>query len=90
MPEMGEEAARLFAQIGQADVLNLVTKAWQQLGEWRRATAELMNRFYRLQIGEKPPPPSSALRAAQLEMMRSGRWPSPYFRAGFTLQGDYR
>jgi CHAT domain-containing protein len=34
--------------------------------------------------------PSAALRAAQLELMRDPRWSSPYYWAGFVLQGDWR
>ncbi|MGH9768037.1 MAG: CHAT domain-containing tetratricopeptide repeat protein [Blastocatellia bacterium] len=53
------------------------------------ATAELMKRFYRgmLKDGMRP---AAALRAAQLEMMRQNRWTSPYFWAGFTMQGEWR
>jgi CHAT domain len=34
--------------------------------------------------------PAAALRAAQLEMSRDPRWQSPYFWAGFVLQGDWK
>jgi CHAT domain-containing protein/Tfp pilus assembly protein PilF len=53
------------------------------------ATAELMKKFYTamLQQGLQP---AAALRRAQLEMARDERWSSPYFWAGFVLQGDWR
>jgi len=54
-----------------------------------QATAELMSRFYRRALGPKAVTPAAALRAAQEEMWRDGRW-SPYYWGGFTLQGDWR
>jgi CHAT domain-containing protein len=53
------------------------------------ATAELMRRFYAgmLKDGERP---AAALRAAQVAMWREGAWRSPYFWAGFVLQGEWR
>jgi CHAT domain-containing protein len=53
------------------------------------ATAELMKKFYRgvLHQGLKP---AAALRAAQLEMSVDRRWASPYYWAGFTMQGDWK
>jgi CHAT domain-containing protein len=34
--------------------------------------------------------PAAALRAAQIEMLRSSRWSSPYFWSGFVIQGEWR
>jgi CHAT domain-containing protein len=34
--------------------------------------------------------PAAALRAAQLEMMKQKSWATPYFWAGFTMQGEWR
>jgi len=53
-----------------------------------KATAELMVRFYRRMLKENLRP-AAALRAAQVEMWRDKRWQSPYFWAGFTLQGEW-
>jgi CHAT domain-containing protein len=52
------------------------------------ATAELMKSFYRgmLKGGMRP---AAALRAAQLEMMEQKRRSSPFFWAGFVMQGEY-
>ena len=52
-------------------------------------TAEMMSIFYRLLLTEKLSP-TEALRAAQKEMQADSRWASPYYWAGFTLQGEWR
>jgi CHAT domain-containing protein len=57
---------------------------------WRiddRATAELVGLFYKAML-EKKLPAAAALTQAQKEM--SKKWPSPYYWAGFTLQGEWR
>jgi CHAT domain-containing protein/Tfp pilus assembly protein PilF len=54
-----------------------------------RATAELMNRFYRGMLKEGLRP-TAALRAAQVSMWREKRWEAPYYWAGFVLQGEWR
>jgi CHAT domain-containing protein len=53
-----------------------------------RATAELMQKFYRgmLQDGL---PPAAALRAAQLELWKSKRWDHPFYWGAFVLQGEW-
>ncbi len=54
-----------------------------------RATAVLMERFYRglLRDGLRP---AAALRRAQLSMLAEEPWRSPYYWAGFVLQGEWR
>lgn len=54
-----------------------------------RATAELMRRFYSEMLG-RGHPPAAALRAAQTAMWRDKARRSPYYWAGFILQGDWR
>jgi len=54
-----------------------------------RATAELMKRFYRAMLVDRLSP-SAALRQAQIEMSRTPRWSSPYYWAGFILQGEWK
>jgi CHAT domain-containing protein len=49
------------------------------------ATAELMKVFYKGMLNDKLRP-AAALRRAQIAMSR--RWPSPYYWAGFVLQGQ--
>ena len=53
-----------------------------------QATSELMRRFYE-GIFQKGLSPAAALRAAQLEMAQQKAWQSPYYWAGFVLQGRY-
>ncbi|MBX7219914.1 MAG: CHAT domain-containing protein [Blastocatellia bacterium] len=54
-----------------------------------RATAELMSRFYQNMLTGKQRP-AAALRAAQVEMLHSNRWKSPFYWAPFVLQGEWR
>jgi CHAT domain-containing protein/Flp pilus assembly protein TadD len=54
-----------------------------------RVTAELMRRFYRGLLVEGLTP-AAALRSAQDSIRREPRWHSPYYWAGFTLQGEWR
>jgi CHAT domain-containing protein len=53
------------------------------------ATAELMKLFYQGMVKDGLPA-AAALRAAQYEMSREKRWSSPYFWAGFVIQGEWR
>jgi CHAT domain-containing protein len=53
------------------------------------ATAELMKKFY-AGLLQRRLPPAAALRAAQRELAQDPRWSSPYFWAGFVIQGDWR
>ena len=54
------------------------------------ATSELMARFYREMLGDKKLSPASALRQAQISMIKSRQWSNPYFWATFILQGEPR
>lgn len=51
--------------------------------------AELMKTFYREMIMEEKRP-AEALRAAQLEMLKTERWGAPRYWAAFVLQGDWK
>ena len=53
------------------------------------AAAELMILFYRGLIVDGKPP-AVALQEAQRAMRAQERWQSPYYWAGFVLQGDWR
>ncbi|MCU1264538.1 MAG: Tetratricopeptide 1 repeat-containing protein [Acidobacteria bacterium] len=53
------------------------------------ATAELMTDFYRHLLKEKSTP-SSALRAAQLEISATRKWREPFYWAGFFISGEFR
>lgn len=52
-------------------------------------TAEFMRRFYQ-NLLQKKLAPSAALKKTQTEMRQIPRFRSPYFWAGFTLQGDWK
>ena len=52
-------------------------------------TALLMERFYQ-HIAKDGDSPAAALRQAQIEMLKGRSYPSPYFWAGFILQGEWR
>ncbi len=54
-----------------------------------RATAELMQRFYRAMLRDGRSP-AAALRQAQLDLRQQPRWRDPYYWAGFILEGDWR
>ncbi len=52
------------------------------------AAAVFMTHFYtRIQNQERP---SSALRGAQLDMLKEKDWSEPFYWAAFVLQGDYK
>jgi CHAT domain-containing protein/tetratricopeptide (TPR) repeat protein len=54
-----------------------------------KATASLMQRLYTgmLRNGKTP---AAALRAAQVEMLRTAQWQSPYYWAPFVMQGEWK
>lgn len=52
-------------------------------------TAKLMEQFYRAMEIEGLQP-AAALRAAQIRLRQQKRWSSPYYWAGFQLQGDWK
>lgn len=53
-----------------------------------KATAEMMQHFYRGMLKARQTPAAS-LRAAQIEMWRQKQWQSPYYWAAFVLQGEW-
>lgn len=54
-----------------------------------RATAEMMDRFYKAMFTEGLPP-AAALRRAQLALAGSEQWRHPYYWAGVLINGDWR
>src|SRR5262245_55367779 len=54
-----------------------------------QATSQLMGYFYRGMLKENLRP-AAALRKAQIEMSNSSRWSSPYYWAGFVIQGEWK
>jgi CHAT domain-containing protein len=81
----GEGLIGLTRGFMSAGVPRVVATLWDVQDE---STVNLMTRFYRgvLRQGESP---ATALRAAQLAMLRDPRWSEPYYWAAFTLQGDW-
>jgi CHAT domain-containing protein len=75
---------RAFMHAGSARVL---VSLWDVNDE---ATSELMRRFYAGLLGPEKLSPAAALRAAQISMSADKRWSSPYYWAGFILQGEPR
>ena len=52
-------------------------------------TSELMARLYKsLEQGKMSP--AAALRTAQIEVAKEARWSSPYYWAGFQIQGEWK
>jgi CHAT domain-containing protein len=54
------------------------------------ATAELMRRFYEGMLGNRRLSPAAALREAQVAIQGQPRWRSPFYWAGFQVQGEWR
>jgi tetratricopeptide (TPR) repeat protein len=82
----GEGLVGLTRGFMYAGAPRVVASLWQVSDV---ATAELMKRFYTSML-QRRQPAAAALRAAQLELARDPRWASPYFWAGFVLQGDWK
>jgi CHAT domain-containing protein len=82
----GEGLVGLTRAFLYAGAPRVVASLWQVNDH---ATSELMTHFYRgmLQEGLRP---AAALRAAQRRIAQDPRWASPYFWAGFVLQGEWR
>jgi len=74
--------ARGFLQAGARSVVSTLWKVDDS------ATAEFMDHFYQaLLVGRLPP--GAALRTAQMALQRTKAHQSPYYWAGFTLNGDW-
>jgi CHAT domain-containing protein len=84
---MGEGLIGLTRAFMHAGAARVLVSLWDVNDE---ATAELITRFYTRLLGPEKVSPAAALRAAQVSMARDKRWSSPYFWAGFTLQGEPR
>src|SRR6185436_2255960 len=82
----GEGLSGLTQGFFHAGASRVVVSLW---GVDDEATAELMGRFYHGLLRQRLPP-GQALRAAQLALAADSRRSSPYFWAGFTLQGEWR
>jgi CHAT domain-containing protein/tetratricopeptide (TPR) repeat protein len=82
----GEGLVGLTRGFMYAGAERVVASLWQVDDQ---ATSQLMRHFYRGMLKENLRP-AAALRAAQIEMSRISRWSSPYYWAGFVIQGEWR
>jgi CHAT domain-containing protein/Tfp pilus assembly protein PilF len=82
----GEGLIGLTRGFMYAGAPRVIASLWQVDDQ---STAELMKRFYAalLRDGQTP---AQALRSAQSSMAAIRRWASPYYWAGFILQGDWK
>jgi CHAT domain-containing protein len=82
----GEGLVGLTRAFMYAGAERVVASLWQVDDQ---ATAQLMLYFYRGML-KKGLRPAAALRAAQIEMSKISRWSSPYYWAGFVIQGKWK
>lgn len=82
----GEGLVGLTRGFMYAGAARVMASLWRVEDE---ATAEMMKKFYEaiMKEGQRP---AEALRSAQVWMQRQKRWRTPYFWAGFTLQGEWK
>jgi len=83
----GEGLVGLTRGFMYAGAKRVVVSLWDVNDE---GTSELMVNFYREMFSAKKLSPASALRQAQISMLKDRRWQNPYFWATFTLQGEPR
>jgi CHAT domain-containing protein/tetratricopeptide (TPR) repeat protein len=81
----GEGLLGLTRGFMYAGASSVVASLWKVNDE---ATAELMRQFY-VNMLQKQMTPAAALREAQNSIRQRTNWQSPYYWAGFTLQGEY-
>src|SRR5579859_1129915 len=82
----GEGLIGLTRGFMYAGASRVVASLWSVDDE---VTAELMARFYTAMERDKMSP-AAALRAAQVQVSKDERWNSPYYWAGFQLQGEWK
>jgi CHAT domain-containing protein len=81
----GEGLIGLTRGFMYAGASSVVASLWKVDDE---ATSELMRLFYGYMLRDGLSP-AAALRKAQVTMSRQKRWQSPYYWAGFVIQGQY-
>ncbi len=82
----GEGLVSLTRGFMYAGAQRVAASLWQVDDQ---ATSQLMQYFYRGMLKEGLRP-AAALRAAQFEMSKHKRWASPYYWAGFVIQGEWK
>ena len=81
----GEGLIGLTRGFMYAGASTVIASLWKVDDE---ATAELMRLFYGYMLADGLSP-AAALRKAQVTMSQQKRWQSPYYWAGFVIQGQY-
>jgi CHAT domain-containing protein len=81
----GEGLIGLTRGFMYAGASSVVASLWKVDDE---ATSELMRHFYGYMLRDGLSP-AAALRKAQVTMSQQKRWQSPYYWAGFVIQGQY-
>jgi CHAT domain-containing protein len=81
----GEGLIGLTRGFMYAGASSVVASLWKVDDE---ATSELMRLFYGYMLRDGMSP-AAALRKAQVAMSQQKRWQSPYYWAGFVIQGQY-
>jgi len=82
----GEGLVGLVRGFMYAGATRVIASLWSVDDE---VTAQLMARFYK-SLEQDGLSPAAALRAAQIEVRKQSRWSSPYYWAGFQLEGEWR
>jgi CHAT domain-containing protein/tetratricopeptide (TPR) repeat protein len=82
----GEGLVGLVRGFMYAGATRVMASLWSVDDE---VTALLMARFYK-SLEQDGLSPAAALRAAQIEVRKDSRWSSPYYWAGFQIEGEWR
>jgi CHAT domain-containing protein len=82
----GEGLVGLTRGFMYAGAPRIVASLWNVSDQ---GTSQLMTRFYRAMLQDGLAP-AAALRRAQVDMWKDPAWSSPFYWAGFSLQGDWR
>jgi CHAT domain-containing protein len=82
----GEGLMALTRGFTYAGATRVVASLWKVDDE---ATRQLMEEFYKQMFTNKLKP-AAALRKAQIKLYRQSQWHSPFYWAGFVLQGEWR
>jgi CHAT domain-containing protein len=82
----GEGVVSLTRGFIHAGALGVLATLWRVDDD---ATIEFMKQFYE-GILERHEAPSASVREAQIALRKHKRWESPYYWAGFIVEGDWR
>ncbi len=80
----GEGSDRTMRSIGVPGAKNIIVSFWKVADE---STAELMVDFYKIHLEDKSKSFSEVLQRAKLDLIKNGKYASPYYWAPFVLIG---